>query len=169
MTDIGTGSYTIIAQTAAETMGVPLDQVQVTSVTPVIPPLPVPAASGARQAPPRACTRRASACAARWARNSASTATPQTSPMAASSGWSDHQAGGGGNPVGGGRHCLRRLQTRLRRRTYAGHFCEVAVHAYTGETRIRRMLAVCDGGRILNPLSARSQVIGGMVMGAGAT
>jgi xanthine dehydrogenase YagR molybdenum-binding subunit len=31
------------------------------------------------------------------------------------------------------------------------------------------MLAVCDGGRILNPLSARSQVIGGMVMGAGAT
>lgn len=53
--------------------------------------------------------------------------------------------------------------------TYAGHFCEVAVHAYTGETRIRRMLAVCDGGRILNPLSARSQVIGGMVMGAGAT
>ena len=30
MTDIGTGSYTIIAQTAAETMGVPLDRVQVT-------------------------------------------------------------------------------------------------------------------------------------------
>ncbi len=28
MTDIGTGSYTIIAQTAAETMGVPLDRVQ---------------------------------------------------------------------------------------------------------------------------------------------
>ncbi len=53
--------------------------------------------------------------------------------------------------------------------TYASHFCEVGVHAYTGETRIRRMLAVCDGGRILNPLSARSQVIGGMVMGAGAT
>ena len=26
MTDIGTGSYTIIAQTAAEMMGVPLDQ-----------------------------------------------------------------------------------------------------------------------------------------------
>src|SRR5687768_1619768 len=29
MTDIGTGSYTIIAQTAAETMGVPLDKVVV--------------------------------------------------------------------------------------------------------------------------------------------
>ena len=30
------------------------------------------------------------------------------------------------------------------------------------------LLAVCDGGRILNPLSARSQVIGAMVMAAGA-
>jgi len=52
--------------------------------------------------------------------------------------------------------------------TYAGHFCEVGVDVYTGETRIRRMLAVCDAGRILNPLSARSQVIGAMVMAAGA-
>ncbi len=30
------------------------------------------------------------------------------------------------------------------------------------------MLAVCDAGRILNPKAARSQVIGGMTMGAGA-
>jgi xanthine dehydrogenase YagR molybdenum-binding subunit len=52
--------------------------------------------------------------------------------------------------------------------TYAAHFAEVAVNAYTGEARIRRMLAVCDAGRILNPLSARSQVIGAMVMAAGA-
>jgi xanthine dehydrogenase YagR molybdenum-binding subunit len=42
------------------------------------------------------------------------------------------------------------------------------VHVGTGETRIRRMLAVCDSGRILNPTTARSQVIGGMTMGAGA-
>lgn len=40
--------------------------------------------------------------------------------------------------------------------------------AWTGEIRIRRMLAVCAAGRILNPTTARSQVIGGMVMGAGA-
>jgi xanthine dehydrogenase YagR molybdenum-binding subunit len=30
------------------------------------------------------------------------------------------------------------------------------------------MVAVCDSGRILNPVTARSQVIGGMTMGAGA-
>ena len=52
--------------------------------------------------------------------------------------------------------------------TFAGHFVEAAVHSLTGEVRIRRMLAVCAAGRILNPKSARSQVIGAMTMGAGA-
>jgi len=42
------------------------------------------------------------------------------------------------------------------------------VHAATGEIRLRRMLAVCAAGRILNPKTARSQVIGAMTMGAGA-
>ena len=45
---------------------------------------------------------------------------------------------------------------------------KAAVDAYTGESRVRRMLAVCDAGRILNPKTARSQVIGGMTMGLGA-
>ncbi|HRE80074.1 MAG TPA: molybdopterin-dependent oxidoreductase, partial [Opitutaceae bacterium] len=45
---------------------------------------------------------------------------------------------------------------------------EVAVDAATGEVRVRRMLAVCAAGRILNPKAARSQVIGAMTMGVGA-
>jgi CO/xanthine dehydrogenase Mo-binding subunit len=60
------------------------------------------------------------------------------------------------------------LSKRFEQQTFGAHFCEVAVDAYTGEIRIRRMLAVCHAGRILNPLTARSQVIGGMTMGAGA-
>ena len=52
--------------------------------------------------------------------------------------------------------------------TFGAHFVEVGVHAMTGETRVRRMLAVCAAGRILNPKAARSQIIGAMVMGAGA-
>jgi xanthine dehydrogenase YagR molybdenum-binding subunit len=39
------------------------------------------------------------------------------------------------------------------------------VHADTGETRVPRMLGVFDVGRIVNPLTARSQLIGGMTMG----
>jgi len=45
---------------------------------------------------------------------------------------------------------------------------EVGVDALTGETRVRRMLAVCAAGRILNPKTARSQVIGAITMGVGA-
>jgi xanthine dehydrogenase YagR molybdenum-binding subunit len=38
----------------------------------------------------------------------------------------------------------------------------------TAEVRLRRMLAVCASGRILNPKTARSQIIGAMTMGAGS-
>ena len=60
------------------------------------------------------------------------------------------------------------LEQRYQQSTFGAHFVEVGVDAATGETRIRRMLAVCAAGRILNPKTARSQVIGAMTMGAGA-
>ena len=60
------------------------------------------------------------------------------------------------------------LAKRYQQSTFAAHFVEVGVDGYTGETRVRRMLAVCAAGRILNPKSARSQVIGAMTMGVGA-
>ena len=52
--------------------------------------------------------------------------------------------------------------------TFAAHFVEVGVDSATAEIRVRRMLAVCAAGRILNPKSARSQVIGAMTMGVGS-
>ena len=60
------------------------------------------------------------------------------------------------------------LDKKYQQSTFAGHFIEVGVDAATGEVRVRRMLAVCAAGRILNPKSARSQVIGAMTMGVGA-
>jgi xanthine dehydrogenase YagR molybdenum-binding subunit len=60
------------------------------------------------------------------------------------------------------------LDKKYQQSTFGGHFVEVAVDAATAEIRVRRMLAVCAAGRILNPKSARSQVIGAMTMGAGA-
>lgn len=48
------------------------------------------------------------------------------------------------------------------------HFAEVAVDIDTGEVRLRRMLAVIGAGRILNPKTARSQILGGMTWGVGA-
>jgi xanthine dehydrogenase YagR molybdenum-binding subunit len=60
------------------------------------------------------------------------------------------------------------LDKKYQQSTFGAHFVEVGVHAATGEIRVRRMLAVCAAGRILNPKSARSQVIGAMTMGVGA-
>jgi xanthine dehydrogenase YagR molybdenum-binding subunit len=60
------------------------------------------------------------------------------------------------------------LAKKYEQATFGGHFVEVGVDAATGEIRVRRMLAVCASGRILNPKTARSQVIGAMTMGVGA-
>jgi xanthine dehydrogenase YagR molybdenum-binding subunit len=60
------------------------------------------------------------------------------------------------------------LDKKYQQSTFGAHFVEVGVDVATGEIRVRRMLAVCAAGRILNPKSARSQVIGAMTMGAGA-
>src|SRR5260370_8631124 len=59
------------------------------------------------------------------------------------------------------------LAKQFAQQTFGAHFVEVGVDVATGEIRIRRMLAVCAAGRILNPKSARSQVIAGMTMRAG--
>jgi xanthine dehydrogenase YagR molybdenum-binding subunit len=56
-------------------------------------------------------------------------------------------------------------QERLSRHAFGAQFCEVRVNAHTGEVRVARMLGVFACGRILNPLTARSQFIGGMTQG----
>ncbi|GFM95444.1 hypothetical protein Sfulv_02550 [Streptomyces fulvorobeus] len=53
------------------------------------------------------------------------------------------------------------------RHAFGAQFAEVAVDSRTGEVRVRRLLGVYAAGRILNARTARSQFIGGMVMGLG--
>ncbi|MFV0622453.1 aldehyde oxidoreductase molybdenum-binding subunit PaoC [Sphingomonas sp. ac-8] len=169
MTDIGTGSYTIIAQTAAETMGVPLDKVIVLLGDSNF---PVSAGSGGQWGGNSstagvyaACMKLREAVATKLGFNSADAvfedgkvrAGNRSASLKEAAGLSAEEAMDYGD-----------LAEKYQQSTFAGHFVEVAVEAYTGEIRIRRMLAVCDAGRILNPISARSQVIGAMTMGAGA-
>ncbi|MER7985160.1 xanthine dehydrogenase family protein molybdopterin-binding subunit [Streptomyces noursei] len=51
------------------------------------------------------------------------------------------------------------------RHAYGAQFAEVAVDVSTGEVRVRRMLGVFAAGRIVNPLTARNQFVGGMIWG----
>ncbi len=169
MTDIGTGSYTIIAQTAAETMGVPLDRVSVTLGDSAH---PASSGSGGQWGAASSTAGVYAACVAlrraigqKLGFDGDSATFSDGRMIAANRSWKLTDAG---DLSATDEMTFGKFKGDYDIGTYAGHFCEVGVDIYTGETRIRRMLAVCDAGRILNPLSARSQVIGAMVMSAGA-
>ena len=170
MTDIGTGSYTIIAQTAAEMLGVPHDQVVVNLGDSSF---PVSSGSGgqfgansATSGVYAACEKLREAIIRKVGFNSADVvfeggmvrSGSRSIPLgeAAGEGLSEEDTIEFGD-----------LDETYQQSTFGSHFVEVAVDSYTGETRIRRMLAVCAAGRILNPKTARSQVIGAMTMGVG--
>jgi xanthine dehydrogenase YagR molybdenum-binding subunit len=53
----------------------------------------------------------------------------------------------------------------MERHSFGAQFAEVRVDSLTGEVRVARMLGVFAAGRIVNPITARSQFIGGMTMG----
>ena len=57
--------------------------------------------------------------------------------------------------------------TRAHAGGYAAHFVEVHVDPDLGTVRVARVVSAVDGGRILNPKTARSQIIGGIAMGIG--
>jgi putative selenate reductase molybdopterin-binding subunit len=58
------------------------------------------------------------------------------------------------------------LQGKVRS-TFGAHFVEVEVDTELGRAHVTKYLAVHDCGRIINPLTARSQIIGGAQMGIG--
>ena len=52
--------------------------------------------------------------------------------------------------------------------SYIAHFVEVHVEPRTRRVRVPRVVSVCDGGRIVSPRTAASQVRGGVVMAIGS-
>jgi xanthine dehydrogenase YagR molybdenum-binding subunit len=172
MTDIGTGTYTIIAQTAAEMMGLPLDQVVVRLGDSNY---PVSAGSGGQWGANSstagvyaACVKLREMAAQKLGLDPAS--AEFADGMVSSGGRSLplRQASADGDLNAEDKMEYGDLDKKFQQSTFGAHFVEVGVDAITGETRVRRMLAVCSAGRILNPKSARSQVIGAMTMGVGA-
>jgi xanthine dehydrogenase YagR molybdenum-binding subunit len=172
MTDIGTGSYTIIAQTAAEMMGVPLERVVVRLGDS---DFPASAGSGGQWGANNAtagvyaaCVKLREAVAQKLGINSADAVFAEGEVRSGNRGTPLAQAAADGDLSGEDVIEYGDLSKKQQQSTFAGHFVEVGVDMHTAEVRVRRMLAVCAAGRILNPKSARSQVIGGMTMGVGA-
>jgi len=171
MTDIGTGSYTIIAQTAAEMMGVGIDRVRVRLGDSQF---PVSAGSGGQfgansstSGVYAACVKLREAVASKLGFNSDDVVFENGQVRSGNRTVALAEAAGDGL-VGEDTMEWGDLAKTHQQSTFGAHFVELGVDAFTGETRIRRMLAVCAAGRILNPITARSQVIGAMTMGAGA-
>jgi xanthine dehydrogenase YagR molybdenum-binding subunit len=172
MTDIGTGSYTIIAQTAAEMLGVAIEKVAVSLGDSRF---PVSSGSGGQfggncstAGVYAACAKLREAVAQKLGFNSTDDLVfadgevrsgDRRMPLS--------QAAGDEGLVAEDLIEFGDLTKTHQQSTFGAHFVEVAVDVATGETRIRRMLAVCAAGRILNPITARSQVIGAMTMGVG--
>ena len=172
MTDIGTGSYTIIAQTAAEMMGVPLDAVVVRLGSSAF---PVSAGSGGQFGAANAtagvyaaCVKLREAVAQRLGYNSADAVFDGGKVTSGNRSADLRQAASAGELVAEDKIEYGDLDKSWQLSTFGAHFVEVGVDSYTGATRLRRMLAVCASGRIINPTSARSQVIGAMTMGVGS-
>ncbi|MBM7405692.1 MULTISPECIES: aldehyde oxidoreductase molybdenum-binding subunit PaoC [Sphingomonas] len=171
MTDIGTGSYTIIAQTAAEMMGVPIEQVAVKLGDSSF---PISAGSGgqfgaasATSGVYAACVKLREAVAQRLGFNSADAQFTGGKVTSGNRSATLAQAAAAGELVAEDKMEWGDLGKQMQQSTFGAHFVEVGVDAYTGVTRVRRMLAVCAAGRILNPVTARSQMIGAMTMGVG--
>jgi xanthine dehydrogenase YagR molybdenum-binding subunit len=184
MTDIGTGTYTILAQVAAERLGVPLPAVRVKLGDSR---LPRTAGSGGSWGASSLGTAVHNACLALRERIVAVASAHERSPLRGANNL-EVSFTGGELQLGARSESLSELLAQIApeglsaegsavrgeayqtysQHAFGAHFAEIAVDLDTGEPRLRRMLGVFAAGRILNPKTARSQMIGGMIWGLGA-
>jgi len=172
MTDIGTGSYTILAQTAAEMMGIGIDQVVVKIGDSNFPESPGSGgqwgAASSTSGVYAACVILREKVAGIFGFDPAKTDFTNGYVECSDQKIVLADAAKAADLVAEDEITYGDLSKQFAQDTFGAHFVEVGVNVYTAEIRIRRMLAVCHAGRILNPKAARSQVIGAMTMGVGA-
>jgi len=135
--DLGTGMYTIMTQVAAEALGVPISQVECRIGDSRFPPAPV---AGGSQSTASVMPAVQAACL-KLRESGGEMAEADAAP-------GDEQ----------GRYSFQ---------SFGAQFAEVRVDEAIGRVRVSRFLGVFDCGKILNPKTARSQMLGGIVFGIG--
>jgi xanthine dehydrogenase YagR molybdenum-binding subunit len=171
MTDIGTGSYTVLTQIAAEMLGLKPEQVRMELGDS---DFPETAGSGGSFGAATSGSALFVACEAlRHKLAQSAGIAPEHAEFA-----DGHVHGGGKTATlaklageqgieADGEIQPGDMEEKYRQMSYGAFFAEVGVDAETGEVRLRRMLGVFAAGRILNAKTARSQLLGGMVWGVG--
>ncbi|MFJ9878558.1 xanthine dehydrogenase family protein molybdopterin-binding subunit [[Kitasatospora] papulosa] len=147
-TDIGTGARTVLAQIAASVLGTDPENVQVDVGSSDLPTASVAGGSSGTASWGSAVHKAATALVRRLAEHTGPL-PPDGLTVTADTGDETAQ------------------ESPYARHAFGAHFAEVAVDSLTGEVRVRRLLGMYAAGRILNSRTARSQFIGGMVMGLG--
>jgi xanthine dehydrogenase YagR molybdenum-binding subunit len=187
--DIGTGTYTVLAQLAAQKTGVPLGKVEVALGDTSLPPGPLSGGSMATGSVVPAVFAAADDAIASLLR--VATATPgspfekrRAEELAFDDGRVFVKPAGpsAGVPFA---DVLRRANLRLlsgngrsestfgnprpkfSTHSFGCHFVEVAWQPEIARLRVSRVVTVIDAGRILNPLAGRNQIEGAVVMGIG--
>ncbi len=142
--DIGTGAWTILPQIAADALAVPIEQIALEIGRTGLSLAMVAGGSAGTYSWGGAIIRAAEKFRAKH--GEAPTEGAQV-------------VAGGGPPKGYKNYSMH---------AYGAHFAEARVNAVTGEVRVPRMLGAYAAGQIINPITARSQMIGGMTMGISA-
>ena len=172
MTDIGTGSYTVFTQVAAEMLGLPIESVRMELGDSDFPETPGSGGSwGAASAGSGlfdACTNLRAKLASKLKVKIASatfaegrvTSGERSATLAELAGTQGLTADGEIEPG--------TMAKKFSQQAYGAHFAEIAVNLDSGEIRLRRMLGVFAAGRILNDKLAKSQAVGAMIWGVGS-
>jgi xanthine dehydrogenase molybdenum-binding subunit len=178
VTDIGTGAKTTMAIIAAEALGIPLNQLQLTNGDTDVTPYSV-GESGSRTT---AFTGPAVIAAAEDVRKQIfNLAAGQLKVKAEELDLREGQVFVKAEPaqkipleraVQNAGELIGRATTNpsfkdVEGKSFAAHFAEVEVDTWTGHVKITRYVAAHDSGTVLNPLAAESQVKGGVVQGIG--
>jgi xanthine dehydrogenase YagR molybdenum-binding subunit len=163
MTDIGTGTYTILAQVAAEALGVARNRVTVELARSDLPLSPGSGGSFGAANTSNALYRACQALKVKIFGPQDTASHPDLASEVAQRFPEGVEAEGATVAMADDPNYQDYSQ-----HTYGASFAEVAVDAVTGEVRLRRMLGVFAAGRIINPKTARSQLLGGMVWGVGS-
>ena len=179
VTDIGTGAKTTMAIIAAEALGIPLSQIQLTNGDTDVTPFCI-GESGSRNT---SFTGTAVIAAAEDVRKQIfNVAAPQLKTKPEELDLKEGTVFVKSDPsqklplskalsrIGSeiiGRATTNPTFKDVEGKSFAAHFAEVEVDTWTGYVKITRYVAAHDSGTILNRLTAESQVMGGVVQGIG--
>jgi xanthine dehydrogenase YagR molybdenum-binding subunit len=155
--EIGTGSRTILPQIAADVLGLPAERVQLAWGDTTLPAAPMTAGSTSSGSVGSAVFDAATKLQARLAAAGATSASDYTQAVARS----------GAQRISADGVFAPPQDTPQALFSFGAIFAEVRVDAEIPIPRVSRIVGVYHAGRIINPKTARSQMIGGLTWGIG--